>query len=167
MRVWKSVTGKQWQISTVGRSVVSSTPTESNSLLILCDQLELLTCHSTHYFWAEMPDDKVSHFHFLAGLLMYKNVRTVNLSHLRKPRLSPNLTAQRCLYLSATLVSHWRQCYWKLLSKFSVESVAAENRKNKKVFLRGPGRGTPPPPPCGQTNTCENSTFPSHYVCEW
>ena len=22
----------------------------------------------------------------------------------------------------------------------------------------------PPPPPCGQTNTCENSTFPSYYV---
>ena len=24
--------------------------------------------------------------------------------------------------------------------------------------------GTPPSPRCGQTDTCENSTFPSHYV---
>ena len=27
-----------------------------------------------------------------------------------------------------------------------------------------PGGTQTPPPPCGQTNTCENSTFPSYYV---
>ena len=28
----------------------------------------------------------------------------------------------------------------------------------------GGGYPDPPSPPCGQTNTCENSTFPSYYV---
>ena len=31
-------------------------------------------------------------------------------------------------------------------------------------YPRGGGSGYPPSPPCGQTNTCENSTFPSYYV---